>query len=973
MTGKKMFWMIRSMIAVMVLGVLGVFAPGTLPALAEEDVPGDHLRVHFQAEEDTYGSLGLWIWDDVADPSNDWPEDALAFEDAKTGEYGAYLDVPLLEDAQQVGFLIVDRESGDQTGDMGFDQFDEYDEVFLREGDETVYTSPDFTLEIGLERAELLDEEMMELGFTATSGMTQQEILEELHVTNADGDDVELRASSIMEDERTVRVLGDFDLEQGPFVATYEEHELEVRLGWRLKDEQYAYDGDLGAALHDDGSAELKLWSPSAEAVSVILYHRDDQYEVVADDLSMEQGENGVWSVTLDEENTDVADLEGYYYHYEITHDGRSTLALDPYAPSMATWDSSDEDNNYIGKAAIVDPATIGPELDYAEIDGFEKREDAIIYELHVRDFTSDPAIEEELDSTFGTFAAFTERLDYLEELGVTHVQLLPVMSYFFSNEYERTERMMDYSSTQNNYNWGYDPHSYFSLTGMYSQNPDDPAKRIEEFKLLVDAIHERGMGVILDVVYNHTARVHIFEDLEPNYYHFMDADGTPRVSFGGGRLGTTHEMARRILVDSIMHWVEEYKVDGFRFDMMGDHDAESIQIAYDKAKEANPNLVMIGEGWRTFVGDEGHGDVQPADQDWMRDTESVGSFSDDFRNELKSGFGSEGEPRFITGGARDIQRIYGNLTADPDNFMASNPGDVVPYIAAHDNLTLHDVIAQSIQKDPKDHAEEIHERIRLGNLMVLTAQGTAFLHGGQEYGRTKQFRHEDFVDEVAEDDAPYKSTFMTDQDGNPFDYPYFIHDSYDATDAVNLFDWSKVTDEENHPENVTTKNFTQGMIHLRRSTDAFTHGTLDEVSEHVSLLEVPEVADEDLAIAYRAENGAGTEVYYVFLNADDEARTFTAGRDLSGAEVLVDKNQAGVEAIAEPNGVSATSEAVTLEPLTATVLKTDGTEQVSAAGTEGEVSDGDAAGSGIPWWLIGLVTAGIAVIGYVMEKKYRK
>src|SRR5699024_1929482 len=199
---------------------------------------------------------------------------------------------------------------------------------------------------------------------------------------------------------------------------------------------------------------------------------------------------------------------------------------------------------------------------------------------------------------------------------------------------------------------------------------------------------------------------------------------------------------------------VDEYKVDGFRFDMMGDHDAETIQIAYDEAKAINPNILMIGEGWVTYVGDENYPDVMPADQHWMQYTDAVGSFSDEFRNELKSGFGSEGQPRFLTGGARNIEQMYDNLTANPHNFKATSPGDVVPYIAAHDNLTLHDVIAQSIQKDPKDHAEEIHQRIRIGNLMLLTAQGTPFIHAGQEFGRTKQFRHDEYIGEVPASEA---------------------------------------------------------------------------------------------------------------------------------------------------------------------------------------------------------------------------
>ncbi len=971
-TGR--IWFGRLLILAMLLSVItGVF-PMQRTVMAETEVPEGHLRIHYLKEEAPYEPWGIWIWDDVTEPSSNWPEGAVPFDDNQVGEYGAYLDIPLAEDADQVGFLFVNRETGSQTGDLGFANLDQYREVYLREGDNTVYTSPDYTLDVILQRAELLSRELMELGFTTTSGMIRQEMMERIGITDKNGDEIEIQALLIMDDSRRVRVSGDFDMDLAPYTVVYEENQRSATFGWRLKDEVYAYEGNLGVTLHEDGTAELKLWSPSAQSVSVVLYHRDDQYEVVTEDPEMTKGDQGVWSVTLKEDNTGVEDLEGYYYHYQITREGESILALDPYAPSMATWNSSDSDNSYIGKAAIVNPSAIGPELGFAEIEGFEKREDAIIYELHVRDFTSDPSIEDELDHPFGTFSAFQERLDYLEDLGITHIQLLPVMSYFFANEYEAGERLMDYSSTQNNYNWGYDPHSYFSLSGMYSEEPDDAGKRIEEFKLLVDDIHSRGMGVILDVVYNHTARVHIFEDLEPNYYHFMDGDGTPRVSFGGGRLGTTHFMSRRILVDSILHWVEEYKVDGFRFDMMGDHDAETIQMAYDKAKEINPNILMIGEGWVTYVGDEGHEDVQAADQQWMQYTESVGSFSDDFRNELKSGFGSEGEPRFITGGPRDINRIFNNLRAAPGNFIATNPGDVVPYIAAHDNLTLHDVIAYSIGKDPKDHEEEIHQRIRLGNLMVLTAQGTPFLHGGQEYGRTKQFRHEDFIGEVGEEDAPYKSTFLTDQAGNPFEYPYFIHDSYDSTDAINRFEWEKVRDADAYPLNVQTKTFTQGMIALRRSTDAFSHGTMEAIEEFVTLLEVPEIETEDLAIAYRAESGDGMEAYYVFVNADGQERSFTLSEDLGDFAVLVDGEQAGTDEISDPLGVTVSPESVTLAPLTATVIRTGEGEAADPdsgeAATDEDRDDGE---GGVLWPIIILAAGGIAAVVYYVKKNNKK
>ncbi len=870
------------------------------------NLPENTVRIHYVKDDGQYDNLGLWTWDDVVSPSANWPSGATPFD--QVGRYGAYVDINILEDAKKIGFLVVNRNNGNQSGDMSFSLLEDYNQLFIKEGDQTVYISPFGDTPTGLISGEVLSTNKILLNFTSTKGLVEEELLEQLQIKDREGNVLTINSVTIKND-KTVEISLDLNLDQAPFEVTFDGKTVTITSGWRMIDEMYGYTGELGATLHADGTATIKLWSPTANDVAVILYDKDDQNEVIGK-VQMTQGDRGVWEVTLNQENTGLVSVRNYFYHYEITHGEETVLALDPYAKSMATWDNF---GDYpIGKAAIVNPSAIGPQLDFAQIEGFEKREDAIIYEVHVRDFTVDPSIESDLNAQFGTFTAFIDKLDYIEDLGVTHIQLLPVMSYFWGNEFINDEREMHYSAQDNNYNWGYDPHSYFSLSGMYSDNPDNPERRIEEFKILVDEIHKRGMGVILDVVYNHTARVEIFEDLVPNYYHFMDSDGTPRTSFGGGRLGTTHEMARRILVDSITYWVDEYKVDGFRFDMMGDHDAESIQIAYDKAKELNPNIVMIGEGWRTFVGDEGES-VMAADQDWMQHTESVGVFSDEFRNELKSGFGSEGQPRFITGGARNVQQIFDNIKAQPHNFVADDPGDVVPYIEAHDNLTLHDVIAQSIKKDPEFHQEEIHQRIRLGNAMVLTSQGTAFIHAGQEFGRTKQWR----TDGVPEQ----KETYMVDENGNPFTYPYFIHDSYDSTDIINMFNWEQATNEEAYPINHLTREYTTGLIELRRSTDAFRLGTKELVDSNVTFVDAPEINERDLVVAYRSEATDGT-AYYVFVNADMNERTLSLEEDITSGIVLVDSDEAGVEEVSEQTGFEISAQSITIEPLTTVVIK---------------------------------------------------
>ena len=893
------------------------------------------VRINYYRTDGKYDKKSLWLWGDVENPSKKWP-DGVDFE--KTGKYGRYVDVPLKDAAKTIGFLLLDEnKSGDdvkiQPQDYNLTNLKKNSQIFLRDADPNIYTNPYFVNDIRMTGAQHIGLTEIEATFSTLENAKKEDILKNLKITDKNKKEVAIKAVILDVKNKKAKIVGDFGQAQAPYTIKYGNDQFTTSMNWQLKDSIYKYDGELGARVSQAGKqVDVTFWSPSADQVDLVIYDKNDQNKVVGK-VAMTKGEAGTWKGTLTPQtNLGIKDYRGYFYHYEITRGGKKVLVLDPYAKSLAAWNSEDAEKGEsykIAKAAFVEPSEYGPkDLTYAKIPNFKKREDALIYETHVRDFTSDPAISKDLKSQFGTFSAFIEKLDYLKDLGVTHIQLLPVLSYYFVNELKNAERMDKYASSNSNYNWGYDPQNYFSLTGMYSTNPKDPAKRIEEFKNLVNEIHKRGMGVIMDVVYNHTAKTSIFEDLEPNYYHFMDADGTPRTSFGGGRLGTTHYMSRRVLVDSIKYLTSEYKVDGFRFDMMGDHDAESIQKAYEEAKKLNLNLVMLGEGWKTYTGDENK-PVQPADQSWMKSTDTVGVFSDDIRNTLKSGYPNEGAPAFITGGKRNVESVFKNIKAQPTNFEADSPGDVIQYIAAHDNLTLFDIIAQSIKKDPAVPAnnQEIHRRLRLGNLMVLTSQGTPFIHSGQEYGRTKQFRDPAYKYPVPDDKVPNKSHLLTNADGTPFEYPYFIHDSYDSSDAVNHFDWTKATDSGKYPENAKSRAYMKGLIALRKSTDAFTRKTKAEVDQNVTLITQPGkegVGKEDLILGYQvvASNG---DIYAVLINADSKERKFNFGegyKHLAQAEIVADANTAGVAAISNPAGVNLGADGVSLAPLTATILR---------------------------------------------------
>lgn len=890
------------------------------------DLPADTVRIHYQRQDQNYDPYGLWIWgDDVAAPSKDWPTGATMFPSGQTDRYGAYVDIPMKPGAQKINFLVLDPAKGDagkDGGDKGFSLVDRYQHLFIQEGDNTVYTSPYGEVPTGLVSAEVLAPGKLQLGFTMTDGLEADTLKDELQIKDKDGHPVAIQNVKIT-GNTTIEVSATFQLDQIPLSVTYAGKTVSASTGWRMLDEMYAYDGDDLGATYQAGGAELKLWAPTATEVTANVYGKDDATQLIGN-VALHKGDKGVWSVQLKPGDLGIQDFRGYFYQYEVTNNGVTKTVLDPYAKSMAQFRVNTKgevgpDGDTVGKAAIVDLSQTDPAgLDFADIPGYEQREDAIIWEIHVRDFTSDPTIENDLhNATWGSYDAFKEKLEYIKSLGVTHVQLLPVMAWYYGDEAAMKNRELDYSAKDNEYNWGYDPHSYFSPDGAYSEDPTDPELRIKELKAMINAIHEADMGVVLDVVYTHMAKADFLNDIVPNYYAFQDANGNFIGGFGNN-LATNHKMAEKLMVDSVKYWFDEYKIDGMRWDMMGDATYEAVQNAYDAAAAINPRALFIGEGWVTFGGHLSDPSLagKGADQNWMDKTDDVGVFSDEFRNELKSGFGNEGEPRFITGGARDIQTIFNNIKAQPSNTKEDDPGDMVQYIEAHDNLPLYDIIAQSIKKDPSVAANdlEIHKRIRLGNLLTLTSQGTAFLHAGQEYGRTKQWLGPGVPEQ--------KYHELEDEAGNRFGY--FIHDSYDSSDAINMFDWEKASDEAKYPENNKTREYTTGLIELRKSSDAFRLGDQSMVNSNVTLLQIPEVKAQDLVIAYKNKATDGTGHYYVFVNADNQSRTLTLSEDLSSGTVVVDNDEAGTTGVKAKSGFTLTSGSITLEPLTAVVIKTN-------------------------------------------------
>ena len=470
----------------------------------------DSVRIHYKRTDKDYKPWTLWAWNDVAfDSSKGWPNGIKALGNTS---YGVYFDVKVT--GKNIGMKPAKSNGDGDGGDRNFKKLDTYKELFITDENNNVYVSSDFRIPEGIEKADVISDELIKLTFS-----TEKFDENQLSIKDKKGNKIEILKLT-KEDNNVSVQTSKIDESNLPYTITYDGSTIDTTKGIAYVDSMYAYNGnDLGATLNSDGTALLKVWSPLVKDIKVIVYDKNDQNKVVADNIQMLKESKGVWSLVLNEKNTGVKNLNAYFYQYKIDAqgDGEYKLALDPYAKSMAAWNNK---TDKAGKAAIINPSNIGPKLSFAKVEGFNKREDAIILETNVRDFTVDPSIEKDLKSKFGTFRALIEKLPYIKELGVTHIQLMPILNYFYTDELGAANREMNYSSNQNNYNWGYDPHNYFTASGAYSENPKNPEERIVELKELIDAIHKNGMAVTLDVVYNHTGNKEILGSIAPDYYY---------------------------------------------------------------------------------------------------------------------------------------------------------------------------------------------------------------------------------------------------------------------------------------------------------------------------------------------------------------------------------------------------------------------------------------------------------------------
>lgn len=609
------------------------------------------------------------------------------------------------------------------------------------------------------------------------------------------------------------------------------------RINYEQTDREFYYPGDdLGVTLSENETV-FKTWAPYATGVFLKLYW-DGNGDSLCEILPLERKDYGVWSVEF------FHNLSGYYYTFSYEYGyGKKVETMDIYAKACGT-------NGRIGY--VVDFNDVNP-------DGWKKTKrvkcknpcDAVIYECHVRDFTADRS-SNVLPEHMGKYLGFTESgtkngtastaLDHLKELGVTHVQLLPVEDFASVDETGRDGEQ---------YNWGYDPLNYNCLEGSYSTNPHDPECRIREFKQLVMTLHKNNIGVIMDVVYNHTyfTEASAFEKSFPTYYHRIDDSGEFTNGSGcGNETASNHLMMRKFIVDSLKFWATEYKIDGFRFDLMALHDIETINIIRDELNKIDPNILMYGEGW---TGGESPLSADRLAYKWNSyQFGRIGLFNDNIRDSIKGGTFNAYDKGYISGdrnAAHTLRRGIAGSVPHPqikdaqEACWAFEPTQTINYCEAHDNHTLWDKLSISA----KNYSEEARISMdKLAAAIIMLSQGVPFLQLGQDFLRSKPrlIGDNELVDEIG----------------------IYSSNSYNLPDYTNSIKWSRKEKFNDVFE------YYKALIHLRRTTPLLRLSTKEEVASKLVFMDSGNVN----LIKYKLEDE--NDCLIVMMNPYDEDREFS-------------------------------------------------------------------------------------------------
>ncbi|PNR95736.1 type I pullulanase [Petrotoga sp. 9PWA.NaAc.5.4] len=816
------------------------------------------LIVHYHRPDGQYDPWNLWIW-----PSKPVSKEGNRYLFEAEDDFGKYAVITFGEKYTELGFIV---RTDNWEKDISVDRFVSIPETGVAEiwvisGVENYYSDPtkvDLRPRVLGAIMDSFDEIKVTLNVPfdtkdwkgkvfLTRQDPKEEILQVSNVYKTDPTDISVTTSITI---KLSNPLSPDDVDN-LFKLNIEGYVSDNYVIMRniLDDEVFHYYGnDLGLNYSVEKST-FKVWSPVSSKASLLLfedYNDLEPYKV----YPMIKNINGVWEIEVE------GDLKGKYYMYEFESYGEKRRTIDINSVAVAVNST---------KSAIVDLKDSDPEGWQNDVRPvFKNPEDAIIYEIHVKDFTIDESsgIPKEfrgkylgltLDNTYSP-AGVKTGLAHLKELGVTHVHIMPIQD----------AGSLDETKFEEQYGWGYDPLVYNVPEGIYSSNPYDPLTRIEEVKKVVQTFHSNDIRVILDVVYNHTYQVgrnSPFDQTVPYFYYRTDNSGKYTNGSGvGNEIATERFMVRKYIVDSLKYWVEEYHVDGFRFDLLGLFDKETVKVISEELHAVLPDILLYGEPWT------GGGPILfgKGDQKGLE----VAVFNDDIRDAIRGSVFDSNVKGFGLGALGQTIKIERGIVGSIEynnriKSWALDPQETINYVSNHDNHTLWDKNALALGVKPWE--EEVDEETleilkssqKFSNAMILTMQGIPFLHGGVDFARTKKGHHN----------------------------PYNILEP-------NVFDWNRKA------EFYDIFEYYQGLIELRKAHPAFRMTSSQDIINHIEFFELPKEYRRTVAFMIKdnANNDSWRNIIVVYNAETDKQITLTLPQ--GEWNVVVDENKAGIEVL---------------------------------------------------------------------------
>ncbi len=869
-----------SMLAVLIMlgGFLSELPVGVFAA------EGPVIKLHYHRPDGSYADWDAWMWEYGKDGA------AYAFED-EGGDKVATMEVSA--GVTKVGFIV---RTAAWTKDVGEDQFIEIPEVvsgtvhiYVESGVKGYSKTYGDDAKVGIKiksavygMSGVLTVEMTaplegEADSLFTLYGAEGEIAAEI-TENGDGLHFDLRPAE------------ELDIYGGNYTVMYDSNSYAVTMPIVFSTDEfesaYTYAGDdLGSVWSTEETA-FKVWAPTASEVYVNLYESGNEEENdLIKSVQMTKDVCGTWTAKV------KGDLSGTYYTYAVNVGGEEIEACDPYARTTGVNGA---------RAMVIDLKSTDPAGWEADKDpnAGAAITDAVIYEGHIRDLTVNP---EGNISKRGKYLGLTEKgtktsggkatgVDHLKELGITHLHILPM--YDFGS--------VDETSPINRYNWGYDPVNYNVPEGSYATDPYNGEVRVKEVKEMVKALHESGISVVMDVVYNHvfSAKDFCFNRIVPGYFSRITEGVYSNGSGCGNDTASERSMVRKYIVDSVNYWADEYHIDGFRFDLVGLIDVDTINEIVETVHEKHPNVIFYGEGW-TMTTVATKPDVVMATQVNSALTLGFAYFNDTVRDALKGSVFNKAAG-FVSGAA-GMESKLDRCFIGRDTWCAS-PAQTINYASCHDNNTLYDRIRIAVPDADEATA------VRMNNLAAayyLTAEGIPFMSAGEELLRSKPNKNGSYND-----------------------------NSYNAGDTINTIKWATLDD----PTYAKVYDYYKGLIAFRKAHPVLRLADAAEVDKYVSAID----GIKNHATGYMIKGGPSEETaeeMVILFNADKEPLTYT----LPAGEwkVFVDADKAGCEVLRTVSGE------ISIEPLSAMVaakISAAAPSDTGSSGSDGSSADNSAA-----------------------------